>query len=80
MKRNNWTNEEVVDILKGQMLCVNEGADEAAQKQVDDWNTSLSDAIEYFSYHFSVSDDDYSALAYDTEKKQIFHIGQILPK
>jgi hypothetical protein len=75
LKRDNWTNEEIVDILKGCMLCDNEHN----QKFVDDYNEGIQHALEYFSYHFAIDPADFGAMSYDPKTKMIYHTGEILP-
>jgi len=74
LKRENFTNEEIVKILN---LCKIQGEDEEYRKQ---YNSVLDDAIEVFANDFSCDQEEYHALAYKPEENSIVHIGTILPQ
>ena len=69
MKRDNWTNEEVIDILEGMKIA---GRD-------TDHNMTLEIAICQF-YDFKRAPDQYGAMAYDPNTKDIVVIGTPLPR
>ena len=78
MKRDNWTNDEVIDILKG-MLLVGRGGVELSDEEGGDWNTALTVAMSQF-WDFKRDASKYAAMAYDPEKKEIVVVGPPLPR
>ena len=74
MKRDNWTNEEVINILEGMKLVGRGGKDLNA-----DWNTSLEIAQAQF-YDFKKDAQEFAAMAYDPETKEIVVVGPPLPR
>jgi hypothetical protein len=78
LKRDNWTNQEVIDILKGLRLVGRDGK-ELSEEDGGDWNAALSVAISQF-YDFKRDANEYAAMAYDTETKTISVVGQPLPR
>jgi len=83
LKRDLWTNDEVIDIIEGCMIPIKmDDAKNWSQEEYDaavDWNTSLETAVSNF-YEFKASPDDWVAKAYDTETKQIYVISAPLPQ
>jgi hypothetical protein len=73
MKRDKWTNDEVIGILED-FLFYKDGVIEDTG-----WNNSLLLAISQFG-DFKRPIDDYAAMAYDTKTKDIVVIGQPLPR
>jgi hypothetical protein len=74
MKRDNWTNKEVIDILEGMKMVNRDGL------LIDtDWNTTLDNAISQF-YDFKRPVDEYAAMAYDPDTKEIVVVGPPLPR
>ena len=72
-KRDNWTNEEVIEIVKGQKLV------HPPQMSVDrtiEHNRGVDSVIEAFE-DFQRPAEEMGAMAYNFELKQIIHIGQI---
>ena len=74
LKRDNWTNDEVIDILY-QMQTY----DKTGKLSKSAWNVAIEQCVNQF-WDFSRPEDDHSAMAYDTELKQIFMIGPKLPQ
>ena len=74
MKRDNWTNEEVMYILEGLKLIGKDGKDIN-----EDWNTGLDAAISQF-YDFKKDAEEFTAMAYDPETKEIVVVGPELPR
>jgi len=74
MKRDNWTNDEVIDILEGLKLVGRDGKDLNG-----DWNTGLDVAAAQF-WDFQKPVDEFAAMAYDPEKKEIVVVGPPLPR
>lgn len=74
MKRDLWTNDEVIDILEGMKLVGRGGKDLNA-----DWNTSLDVAQAQF-YDFKKDAQEFAAMAYDPETKEIVAVGPPLPR
>lgn len=71
MKRDNWTNDEVIDILKGIMY--------SNLPKYGDWNRALQVAVTQF-YDFKRNPQEFAAMAYDTTTKEIFVVGPPLPR
>ncbi len=76
LKRNNWTNEEIKDIILGLVPVDSDGNESSILRE---YSKGLKEAAYYFE-HFSCKPDDYSALSYDTETKIIYHTGRKLPQ
>jgi hypothetical protein len=74
MKRDNWTNEEVIDILEGMKMVFLDGTPLSS-----DWNKSLEHAISQF-WDFKRPADQYAAMAYDPDTKDIVVVGPPLPR
>ena len=69
LKRTGWTNEEVIDILEGMKMI---GRD-------TDHNMTLEVAIAQF-WDFKRPADQYAAMAYNSDTKEIVVIGPPLPR
>ena len=74
MKRDNWTNEEVINILEGMKVVDKDGL----PKEVD-WNKALDCAISQF-WDFKQPVDQFAAMAYDPDTKDIVVVGPPLPR
>lgn len=74
MKRDNWTNEEVIDILEGMKTVSLDGSPLSS-----DWNRALEIAISQF-YDFKRPTDHFAAMAYDPDAKEIVVVGPPLPR
>lgn len=76
LKRDNWTNAEVIALIEGQQICKGDGTE-------DDWckkhNQVVQMVAEYFRSHFACPPDDFSALSLDTESGIVYHTGTVLP-
>jgi len=83
LKRDNWTNDEVIDIIEGLMIPMK--MDEAKNwsqeryDNADNWNTCLQMAASQF-YDFKASPDAWVAKALDTTTGQIVVISKPLPQ
>jgi|LauGreDrversion4_2_1035121.scaffolds.fasta_scaffold281174_5 hypothetical protein len=75
MKRDNWTNEEVINILEGFKFTGKNGDPLVYM----DWNVALDSAITQF-YDFKRSTDEYAAMAYDPTTKEIVVVGPPLQR
>ena len=74
MKRDNWTNEEVIDILEGMKIVSRDGL------PLDtDRNIALDCAISQF-WDFKRPVDQFAAMAYDPDTKDIVVVGPPLPR
>lgn len=71
MKRDNWTNEEVIFILEGMRY--------SNLPEYGDWNKALDMAITQF-YDFQRPAEDYAAMAFIPETKEIVVVGPPLPR
>ena len=74
MKRDNWTNEEVIDILEGLKVVDSNGM----SKEVD-WNFALDFATTQF-WDFKRPIDQPDAMAYNPDTKEIVVVGPPLPR
>ena len=75
LKRDNWTNEEVIKLLELQKLSsVNKAKDEYCLL----WNETI-DSVKNAFYDFQREESDYAAMAYCPEDDMVYHIGPILP-
>ena len=73
MKRDNWTNSEVIGILED-FLFSKDGVIEDTS-----WNNGLLLAISQFG-DFKRPIGDYAAMAYDPKTKDIVVVGPPLPR
>jgi hypothetical protein len=74
MKRDHWTNDEVIRILEGMKMVNRKGL------LLDtDWNIALDQAIGQF-WDFKCPADDYAAMAYDLDTQEIVVVGPPLPR
>ena len=78
MKRDNWTNEEVIEILGG-LLLVGRGGVKLSEEDGGDWNAALSVAMSQFC-DFKRDASEYAAMAYEPETKEIVVVGPKLPR
>jgi len=74
MKRDNWTNEEVINILEGMKM-----TDKDETPRITYWNMALEIAISQF-WDFKRPADQFAAMAYDTDTKDIVVVGPPLPR
>jgi hypothetical protein len=74
MKRDHWTNEEVISILEGMKQVGREG-----KCLTGDWNMALEVAISQFC-DFKRSEGEFAAMAYDPETQDIIVVGPPLPR
>ncbi len=74
LKRNNWSNEEVINILKGLQI------DNPKVDKSIIYNQGLGMAMVRFGDFAANPETSYSAMGYDTETGEILHIGRILPQ
>ena len=74
MKRDNWTNKEVISILEGMKMVGRDGL------LIDiDWNKGLDYAISQF-WDFQRPVDQYAAMAFNPNTKEIVVVGPPLPR
>jgi hypothetical protein len=78
MKRDNWTNEEVIEILGGLLLAGRSGV-KLSEEDGGDWNAALNVAMSQF-HDFKRDANEYAAMAYDPENKEIVVVGPNLPR
>ena len=74
LKRDNWTNEEVLDILEGMKMI-----DKDETPRITYWNMALEIAVSQF-WDFKRPADQFAAMAYDTDTKDIVVVGPPLPR
>lgn len=76
MKRNNWTNEEVIHLLEGFKM---REEDLKRFNETFSSNDVLDDVIEEFRA-FECDAEEYHALAYNPKDKMVYHVGKLLPR
>jgi hypothetical protein len=75
LKRDNWTNDEVINILEGCKIYIGERERSDAQlKNLKRHNEAIEQAIIRF-WDFKSDADEFGSMAYDTETKRLYHIG-----
>jgi hypothetical protein len=83
LKRDFWTNDEVINIIEGLMIPIKmDDAKSWSQKEYDlavNWNTSLQMAASQF-HDFKAKSDAWVAKALDTTTGQIVVISKPLPQ
>lgn len=72
LKRDNWTTDEVIDIIKGFKLVPREKKDTYANNH----NEALDDAVEAFA-DFKRPVEELGAMAYCPDDGFIYHVGTI---
>ena len=70
-KRNNWTNQEVIEFVRGLML-------DQKDSCLFSYNEGLERVIETF-YDFDRPTGEWGCMAYDPELKEIVSIGNGIP-
>lgn len=83
LKRNNWTNEEVMKILLGQKLCSEKMIDGKKEWAIDDedpYNRGIEACINRFYDFTRDSEEDHGAMAFDVKDQRVYHIGPMLPQ
>lgn len=77
LKRDNWSNEEVMNILQGLLITSNLDLDSDEFIPDDcDWNTAITTAITAFA-EFVEDEKKFGAKAYCTDDGRVYHIGEI---
>jgi len=83
LKRDNWSNDEVIDIIEGLMIPMKMDEAKNWSKErydcTENWNTSLQMAASTF-YDFKAKPDAWVAKALDTTTGQIVVISKPLPQ
>jgi len=80
LKRNNWTNDEVISILEGCKIYIGEKKRSKAHLEyLERHNAGVDMAINRF-WDFKMDSTDDCAMAFDTETKQILVISEPLPQ
>jgi len=81
LKRTNWTNDEVIDILEGCKIVIEDkDRDDEHFYALEARNTGIDQAIYQF-YDFKADpEESFSAMAYDPLLKQIFVISPPMPQ
>ena len=75
LKNNNWTNDEVIDILEG---CKISGGFPSNHAQI--FNEGIEQAIIQFSDFKKDPEEYHDAMAYDPVTKRIYVTGPPLPQ
>jgi hypothetical protein len=81
LKRTNWTNDEVISILEGCKIHIEDRHRESKHfHTLEARNTGIDQAIYQF-YDFKADpEESFSAMAYDPILKQIFVISEPMPQ
>lgn len=72
-KRDNWTTQEVIDLIEGQILVDGNGEESESVKDIND---GVRQAAEIF-YDFLRPVEEMGAMAYEVNEKIVYHVGQI---
>jgi hypothetical protein len=84
LKRDHWTNQEVIEILEGLQIPIKMDECKSWDKEQYDhavtWNQGLSQGIHQFHDFKANPETSYSAMALDTETGQIVVISPPLPQ
>jgi hypothetical protein len=81
LKRDNWTNQEVIDILEGCKIVIDDkDRSEKHLSILNSWNQGVEQAIIQFCDFQADPEESYSAMAYDTEQKRIFVVSSPMPQ
>ena len=81
LKRDNWTNEEIIKILEGCKIYIGDKErSEAHLQYLERHNAGIEQAIIRFLDFKADPDSGDTAMAYDTETEQIFVISPPLPQ
>lgn len=78
IKRDNWTTEEILHILKSR-LEYEESKNSFFEKRREGYNLALEELIDDFG-SCTLPQEVMGAFAYDTEKKEFVHIGYFPPE
>lgn len=78
LKRNNWTNDEVIQLLEGCKFTCEKNASKETLQMVEDRNDGIDDCIYLFT-DFKRPKEESGALALNTDNGHIYHIGSVLP-
>lgn len=82
LKRDNWTNDEVIEILKGMKLLSHGQESSGEYMSLQAHNEAIDTAIEEF-YDFKRDPNDegqISCKAYCLDDKMVYHIGRMPPR
>lgn len=77
IKRDNWTNDEVIKLLEGQTLSMREGS--TTDEFTENWNFAIRTAASMFE-DFKRNTDDPAAKGYCPEEETTYHVGPRLPR
>lgn len=75
LKRDNWSNQQIIDILQGCQLVKGDGS-----PTTDSWDHHFNEGIQSAIHTFEdfIRDlDEFGASAYDPETKRMYQIGKI---
>ena len=84
LKRDNWTNQEVINILESRMISIKmddaKNWDEASYKYATRHNEAIENCIVQFCDFKVDPEESFSAMAYDTDNGQIYVISEPMPQ
>ena len=82
IKRNRFTNYQIIDIIQSfrpREECFGKGVPKKVVEDTIFYTNETIDQITDLFEDFTRNPEDYSALAYDTDKQTTVHIGPPLP-
>ena len=84
LKRDNWTNDEVIKILEGRKIAIRmdeaKSWDDASYKHAVRHNEAIDQCIYQFHDFMADPEESYSAMAYNTDDEQIYVISAPMPQ
>lgn len=78
-KRDNWTNDEVIEFMKGQRLTGKDLSRGGFVEFAKDFNMGIDICIEIFG-SFKCPVNQSGAMTYNKQDKTIHHVGETLPR
>jgi len=78
MKRNNWSNKEVLKLLE-RFRMTDEKPDWFSADEMDAYNEAIDDAKDMF-FDFMRPLEEPGAMGYNAEEDMIYHVGTPLPR
>jgi len=81
LKRDNWTNDEVIKILEGRKICIGKRErSDASLARLQAHNDGIDQAIIQFYDFKAEPNESYSAMAYETDNGQIYVVSDPMPQ
>jgi hypothetical protein len=84
LKRDLWTNQEVIDILESRKISIKMDDAKTWSKKRYDWVVQHNEAIEQCIIQFcdfkADPEESFSAMAYETDNGQIYVVSEPMPQ